>query len=291
MNLQSQGEAMRSVKMNDSNNTNCKYEWLSMLIDLPPSVLKFGMNGTLNTLPTANNLTLWKIKRKMPDGNKIVKSHCLSCGHDNARLGRVLCYCDFILNNGLFNPPKWRHDRVLTLLIDLINPFLKEFQLYCDLPSHQHYYESLPLVNSNLRPDIILINGNNLIIGELTCPMESSLSSCHREKESKYYHLSSLFYNQGFVVTICAFEIIARGLIADSLVFFLNQLEVTKQYVKLIVQKLSLMVPDCSFKIFINRDNKERTNIVESCSLQWRQLKDCKTPNSVVIGIAYSFCF
>ncbi|KAL0217889.1 hypothetical protein RCL1_008738 [Eukaryota sp. TZLM3-RCL] len=165
----------------------------------------------------------------MPDGNRIVSSQCLLCGHDNATLCHVLCYCDFILNNGLFNRPKWRHDRVLTLLIDLINPFLKEFQLYCDLPNHQQYYESLPLVNGDLRPDIILINGNNLIIGELTCPMESSLSSRHQEKESKYYHLSSLFHNQRFVVTICAFEISARGLTADSLFFFLNQLEVPKK--------------------------------------------------------------
>ncbi|KAL0221213.1 hypothetical protein RCL1_001067 [Eukaryota sp. TZLM3-RCL] len=137
MSLQSQGEAMRSVKMNDSDNTNSKHEWLSMLIDLPPSVLKCGMNGILNTLHTANNLKLWKIERKMPDRNKIVSSQCLLCGHDNVTLGHVLCYCDFILNNGLFNRPKWRHDRVLTLLIDLINPFLKEFQLYCDLPNHQ----------------------------------------------------------------------------------------------------------------------------------------------------------
>ncbi|KAL0216936.1 hypothetical protein RCL1_007419 [Eukaryota sp. TZLM3-RCL] len=90
MNLQSQSEAMRSVKMNDSDITNSKYKWLSMLIDLPPSVLKFGMNGILNTVPTANNLILWKIERKMPDGNKIVSSQCLLCGHDNATLGHVL---------------------------------------------------------------------------------------------------------------------------------------------------------------------------------------------------------
>ncbi|KAL0212949.1 hypothetical protein RCL1_006575 [Eukaryota sp. TZLM3-RCL] len=264
MNLQSQGKASRSIEMNDSDNTSSNYEWLSMLIDLPPSVLKFGMNGILNTLPTAINLKLWKIERKTLDGNKTVGSQCFLCGHENATLGHVLCYCDFILNNGFFNLPKWRHDRVLALLIDLISPFLKEFQLYCDLPNHHHYYEALPLVNSNLRPDIILINGNNLIVAELSCPMESSLSSRYREKESKYYHLSSLFLNQGFVVTICAFEISAPGLTADSLFFFLNQLEVPKKDVKLIVQKLSLLELDCSFKIFINRDNKEWTNIVES---------------------------
>ncbi|KAL0228183.1 hypothetical protein RCL1_004326 [Eukaryota sp. TZLM3-RCL] len=115
--------------MNDPANSNSKHKWLSVLTHLPPSVLKFGMNGILNTLTTATNLKLRKIERKMPDGNKNVSSQCFLCGQDNATLGHVLCYCDFILNNGFFNRPKLRHDRVLKLLIDLINPFLKDYPL------------------------------------------------------------------------------------------------------------------------------------------------------------------
>ncbi|KAL0224601.1 hypothetical protein RCL1_002513 [Eukaryota sp. TZLM3-RCL] len=101
-NLISQGEAARA-HFNEGKESNGTYEWLSMLIDLPPSVLKFGLNGLINTLPTANNLKMWKIQRKMPDGFKIVSSHCMLCGNENATLGHVLCYCDFILNNGVFN--------------------------------------------------------------------------------------------------------------------------------------------------------------------------------------------
>ncbi|KAL0220451.1 hypothetical protein RCL1_000305 [Eukaryota sp. TZLM3-RCL] len=105
-NLISHGEAARA-HFNEGNESNATYEWLSMLIDLPPSVLKFGLNGLINTLPTANNLKLWKIQLKMPDESKIVSSHCMLCGNENDTLGNVLCYCDFIFNNGVFNRPKW----------------------------------------------------------------------------------------------------------------------------------------------------------------------------------------
>ncbi|KAL0218150.1 hypothetical protein RCL1_008998 [Eukaryota sp. TZLM3-RCL] len=90
----------------------------------------------------------------MPDGSKKVSSHCSLWDHDNATLSHVLCYCPYILNDGVFNRPKWRHDQVI----------------------------SLPLINSTLRPDILLINSKEVLIAELTCPMESSLNSRHMKR-------------------------------------------------------------------------------------------------------------
>ncbi|KAL0213501.1 hypothetical protein RCL1_007127 [Eukaryota sp. TZLM3-RCL] len=214
-NLTSQGEALRSLYTVGSSD-NCRYEWLSMLIDLPPKTLKFGMNGLLNTLPTANKLKKWCIERKMPDGSKKVSSHCSLCDHDNATLSHVLCYCPYILNDGVFNRPKWRHDQVLSQTICLIEPYITDYQLLCDLSGHFNCYTSLPLINSTLRPDILLINSKEVLIAELTCPMESSLNSRHSEKTAKYQHLASLYRGQSFDVSIYAFEISARGLVADS---------------------------------------------------------------------------
>ncbi|KAL0209352.1 hypothetical protein RCL1_007292 [Eukaryota sp. TZLM3-RCL] len=246
-NLVPQDQAARA-HFNEGNESNGTYK--SMLIDLPPSVLIFGLNGLINTLPTANKL--WKIQRKMPDGSKIVSSHCMLRGNENATVGHVLCYCDFILNNGVFNCPKWRHDHFLSSLI----PLLSDFELLCDLPGHPNHYQSLPFVNSTLRPDLLLLIDKRVIIGELTCPMESSITSRHCEKEQKYLHLASLYRSQGFLLDICAFEISARRLVADALFTYLKELNVPSKETKEIAKKLSTKVLKCFQRIFINRDNK-----------------------------------
>ncbi|KAL0213491.1 hypothetical protein RCL1_007117 [Eukaryota sp. TZLM3-RCL] len=199
----------------------------------------------------------------MPDGSKIVSSHCMLCGNKNATLGHVLCYCDFILNNGVFNRPKWRHDQVLSSLIEITIPFLGDFELLCDFPGHPNHYQSLPFVNGTLRSDLLLLVDKRVIIGELTCPMESSFTSRHCEKEQKYLHLTSLYRSQGFLVDICAFEISARALVADTLFTFLKELNVPPKETKEIARKLSMKVLKCSQRIFINRDNNDWTNLVE----------------------------
>ncbi|KAL0217750.1 hypothetical protein RCL1_008599 [Eukaryota sp. TZLM3-RCL] len=234
-----------------------------MLIDLPPKTLKFGMNGLLNTVPTANNLKKWCIERKMPDGSKKVSSHCSLCDHDNATLSHVLCYCPYILNDGVFNRPKWRHDQVLSQTICLIEPYITDYQLLCGLSGRLNCYASLPLINSTLRPDILLINSKEVLIAELACPMESSLNSRHSEKTTKYQQLASLYRGQSFDVSIYAFENSARDLVADSVSTFFEKLKIPKEIVKSVSQKLSFTALNCSYRIFANRDNKDWTTIVE----------------------------
>ncbi|KAL0221327.1 hypothetical protein RCL1_001181 [Eukaryota sp. TZLM3-RCL] len=91
--------------------------WISLLIDLPPSVIKLAAYATLNTLPTPDNLRRWKIERKMPNQKKVISDICLLCDEGLRTLGHVLSYCKFILENEVFNRPKWRHDTVLSTLI------------------------------------------------------------------------------------------------------------------------------------------------------------------------------
>ncbi len=40
-------------------------QWLSIFLDIPPSIIKFGVNAYLDILPTPNNLKTWNITRKI----------------------------------------------------------------------------------------------------------------------------------------------------------------------------------------------------------------------------------
>ncbi|KAL0225333.1 hypothetical protein RCL1_003245 [Eukaryota sp. TZLM3-RCL] len=246
--LEMQSKLVKVVQ--ESPNMNTDSGWISLLIDLPPSVIKFAANATLNTLPTPDNLRRWKIERKMPNQKKVISDICLLCDEGPC------CYCKFILDNEVFNRPKWRHDTVLSTLIKYTFHNLDNVEFYCDLYGHENYYVHLPFSSSNLRPDLVTIKEKNVLICELSCPMEDYIDVRHSEKTSKYQPLIIELISQGFNPSIFAFEVGALGAVSKGTFDLLAELGVNSVQSKQIADELTKAALLCSYKIYLNRDNK-----------------------------------
>ena len=96
--------------------------WKSYLWDIPQGILKFALNAGINTLPSLDNLKRW---------GKRVSDRCPFCGNIGT-LAHVLSNCPTALTQGRFT---WRHNSVLSSIINLIRPHLKDgFILYSDMP-------------------------------------------------------------------------------------------------------------------------------------------------------------
>ncbi|KAL0225056.1 hypothetical protein RCL1_002968 [Eukaryota sp. TZLM3-RCL] len=100
------------------------------------------------------------------------------------------------------------------------------------------YFINVPIVNSDLRPDILLINSQEVIISELTCPMESSLI----EKTAKCQQLASSYTAQSLNVSFYVFEVSASGLNTDSVSIFPQKLLVPTKAVKKYVRNIHLQL-------------------------------------------------
>jgi hypothetical protein len=82
-----------------------------------------------------------------------------------------------------FNRIAWRLDKVLQTIrekaLEHSKPIkTKGYQLMADLDKNRHdFLQTLRSFDSKLKPDIVLINEStkDVIIGELTCPMEARM--------------------------------------------------------------------------------------------------------------------
>ena len=183
-----QSEMNRSVA--ESPLLDTEFTWLSVINDLSPRTLKFTTNACTNTLPSPDNLKRFNYVRKLPDGRKIVSATCSLCGGNNATLAHVLSFCPYSLRNES-NRMKWRHNKVLDkLLLEIIPKIGQRWTTYCDLPQNVHHYTEFPLTDiaTEQAPDLIFHDQvtNEVVIGELSCPLESYTDARHADKMQKY---------------------------------------------------------------------------------------------------------
>ena len=87
--------------------------------------MKFAINAGINTLPSFDNLKRW---------GKRTCDRCPFCGNIQT-LAHILSNCSVCLDQGRYT---WRHNSVLSSLIDVVRPRLLEgFTLYSDMPGYQ----------------------------------------------------------------------------------------------------------------------------------------------------------
>ena len=186
---------------------NC-ISWKSFMWDVPQGVLKFALNAGVNTLPTFDNLKRW---------GKRLSDRCDFCGNIQT-LAHVLSNCSTALTQGRFT---WRHNSVLSSIIKLIRPFLKNgLVLYADMPGQQAPHGgTIPphVLTTALKPDIFIYNefSQEVIVFELTCPWDSNIDRSHNYKSEKYAPLVADLSNR-FVVSFFSVEISARGQITKN---------------------------------------------------------------------------
>ena len=182
--------------------------WKSYLWDIFQGVLKFALNAGVNTLPSMDNLKRW---------GKRTSDRCPFCGNI-ATLAHVLSNCSTALNQGRYT---WRHNSVLSSLIDLIRPHLREgMTLFSDMPGYQAPHGgTIPphILVTALKPDLVIVNelSQEIIIFELTCPWDSNIVRSHNFKTEKYAPLiADLSCTR--IVSFFAVEISARGQISKE---------------------------------------------------------------------------
>ena len=177
--------------------------WKSYMWDIPQGVLKFALNAGVNTLPSLDNLKRW---------GKRVSDRCPFCGNIET-LAHILSNCATALNQGRFT---WRHNSVLSSIIDLIRPNLKNgMRLYSDMPGYQAPHGgTVPphVLVTAMKPDIVVVNelSQEVIVFELTCPWDTYIARSHAHKSEKYAPLVADL-SQRFIVSFYPVEVSARG--------------------------------------------------------------------------------
>ena len=177
--------------------------WKSFMWDIPQGVLKFALNAGVNTLPSLDNLKRW---------GKRVSDRCPFCGNIQT-LAHVLSNCSTALNQGRLT---WRHNSVLTSMINVIRPHLKPGMiLYSDMPGYQAPHGgTIPphILVTSLKPDIFVFNTQSLevIVLELTCPWDNNIARSHNFKQEKYAPLVADLA-QSRIVSFFPVKVSARG--------------------------------------------------------------------------------
>ena len=116
--------------------------------------MKFLLNASIDTLPTAANLKRWK------------KTSCDLC---------KLC----------------KRRQTTEHILSIVSNLDPKFTVYSDLPGHTAPGGgSIPpeLCVTNLKPDILILNKEpkNIHLFELTCPSEKNIEERHTEKSNKF---------------------------------------------------------------------------------------------------------
>ena len=123
--------------------------WKSYMFSLKAGTLKFLLNASIDTLPTAVNLKRWK---------KSPSDMCKLC-RGRQTTNHILNCCSVALNTKRFT---WRHDTLLKYIVSSVDT--EKFKVFSDIQGHQAAGGgSIPpeICVTNLRPDIVLINVEN----------------------------------------------------------------------------------------------------------------------------------
>ena len=143
---------------------------------------------------------------------KRVSDRCPFCGNIGT-LAHVLSNCSTALNQGRYT---WRHNSVLSSLINLIRPHLREgMTIFSDMPGYQAPHGgTIPphILVTALKPGIVIVSSlsQEVIVLELTCPWDANIVRSHNFKAEKYAPLINDL-SQRHVVSFFPVEVSARG--------------------------------------------------------------------------------
>ena len=237
-----QGEFMKLI-----NDMEANLDWKSFMYGMGKGTLKFLLNSSLNTLPTAANLKLWK---------KQTSNKCRFCNNIETT-AHVLNGCQKFLQQGRYT---WRHDNVLGFLWQVLRTGGKK--VYADLPGREAPGGgTIPadiLVTAE-RPDLVHVDRdvNTLQIFELTVPFESRIDGAHALKKDKYVNLMNDITDAGWTCNIETLEIGSRGMISKRNSETLNKMfklaEKKSFKKKNFLNTISKLAILGSYKIWISR--------------------------------------
>ena len=172
--------------------------WKSAMYDLKQGTLKFLLNASIDTLPTAANLKRWK---------KSSSDLCKLCKRRQTT-NHILNNCKVALDTNRYT---WRHNCIINYIVTNVDP---KFRIFSDLPGHTAAGGgSIPpeLCVTTLKPDIVILNdqAKTIHLFELTCPSENNIEQRHTEKSNKYAHFTTDISD--YKCKVDAFEVSSKG--------------------------------------------------------------------------------
>ena len=193
-------------------------DWMDQVLQVSPTLFRFGCTALLDVLPTNCNLFRW---RKRAD------KFCPLCSWPQTTL--------HVLNNCVPQLDKyaWRHDSVLQAIVSFVLQHLSDgLRLLVDLDGHPNRYKLFPTAIhiTTQRPDIVLIDetAKQVALIELTMPAEENIVAAAQRKQVKYRELTDELHLAGWPTLLCTIEIGSRGNMRDSLSRAMAALRKTK---------------------------------------------------------------
>ena len=153
-----------------------------------------------------------------------------------------------------------------------------DWVVLADLDSN--YCFPIHIVFTQLRPDITIFSNalRKVILIELTCPCDGNMESWHSAKINKYLALKTTIESNEWSVELLAFKVSARGYCSKSVLCCLKKLGFNNTLIRKNIKKLSKSSMECSFCIWLNRNNKDwspTTNLKVKDSLK----ETCNSPS------------
>ena len=217
--------------------------WKGFMFNMKQGTLKFLLNASIDTLPTAANLKRWK---------KSSSDFCKLCKRRETT-NHVLNGCKVSLDTGRFT---WRHNCIVNYIVNSVD---SKYTVYSDLPGHTAAGGgSIPpeMCVTAEKPDIVILDNHKkqIHLFELTCPSEKYIDTRNTEKSNKYAHFLTDITQ--FKSTVNCFEVSSKGFISTRNHTTLNTLYkftkpgITKSQFKSNISALSITA---SHHIFICR--------------------------------------
>ena len=112
-----------------------------------------------------------------------------------------------------------------------------------------------------LRPDITIFSNRlrKVILIELTCPCEENMESWHGTKINKNSALKTIIESKGWCLELFAVEVDAMGYWSRSVLCCFKKMAFNNKLIRNTIKKLRKSSMECSFCIWLTRNNKEWT--------------------------------
>ena len=267
---------------------------------MPANFTSFCPASTYDTLPSPTNLKRWRVT---------TETMCTLCSKDVCTTAHILGAYKASLHQGRYT---FRHDTVLRQVIAALKTFISNMKetvpisaktsikfvkkrprkrsppvgilhhgsdwvLIADLNSN--YCFSVHIAFTLLRPDITIFSNNlrKVILIELTCPCEENMESWHSTKINKYLAIKTTIESNGWCVELYAVEFGARGYCSRSALCCFKKLGFNNTPLRKTITKLSKSSMECSFCIWLARNNKDWTPSTANCHLSDPSKETCNS--------------
>ena len=264
------------------------FSWKSLLA-MPVNLSSFCISSTYDTLPSPSNLKRWKLS---------TEASCFLCNKDTCTTSHILGACKVALSQGRFTFHHDNVLRIIITNIRssiknikstvpaskqpinikfvekgtrvknknsspsgiLLHQASSDWVLLGDLDGSFSFPPHIAF--TKLRSDITIFSKKvkRLILIGLTCPREENMEAWHNAKVNKYMPLKSVIENNGWNVDLFAVEVGAIGYCSRSVLCCFKSLGLRNRTINTTINLLSKYSMECSFCIWLARNNKACTS-------------------------------